>query len=98
VTYLVDTDRVASFLNGLPAVTELLTDLAPLGLSISLITYGEIYDGIYGGRDPADAEPAFRQFLRVVDVLPLNRSVMRRFALKRSSEPQRVHDRHRPAE
>ena len=80
MTYLVDTDRVASFLNGRSAETRLLTTLAPRGLAISLITYGEIYEGIYGGRDSAAAERAFLRFLRAVDVLPLNRSIMRRFA------------------
>jgi tRNA(fMet)-specific endonuclease VapC len=76
VTYLVDTDRVASFRSGQPAATRRLTALALRGLAISLITYGEIYDGVYGARDPADAERAFGRFLRAVDVRPLNRSIM----------------------
>jgi predicted nucleic acid-binding protein len=44
------------------------------------VTYGEIYEGIYYGRDPAGTERVFRQFLRAVDVLRLTRPIMRRFA------------------
>jgi predicted nucleic acid-binding protein len=49
-------------------------------LAISLITYGEIYEGIYGTRDPRASEQVFVRFLRGVEVLPLNRRVMQRFA------------------
>src|SRR5918911_106613 len=53
------------------SVVELLITLAPSGLVIHLITYGEISEGIYFGRDPKQSERVFRQFLRSVDVLPL---------------------------
>jgi predicted nucleic acid-binding protein len=46
MSYLVDTDRVASYLNGRPDAIDLLASLLHEGLAISLITYGEIYDGI----------------------------------------------------
>ncbi|MBN9388762.1 MAG: type II toxin-antitoxin system VapC family toxin [Chloroflexi bacterium] len=49
-------------------------------MAISLITYGEIYEGIYYGRNPRQNEQVFHQFLQGVDVLPLTRLVMRRFA------------------
>jgi predicted nucleic acid-binding protein len=57
-----------------------LRALAPDGLAISLVTYGEIYEGISYGRDPAGSERVFRRFLRAVDVLPLTPPIMRRFA------------------
>lgn len=78
--YLVDTDWVADYLKGREAAVELLTSLANDGLAISLVTYGEIYEGIYYSRNPEKAEQGFRQFLRWVDVLPLNRDIMQRFA------------------
>jgi tRNA(fMet)-specific endonuclease VapC len=61
----------------------LLPTLQAEGLAISLITYGEVYDGIYYGRDPGAAERAFLRFLRGATVLPLNRSIVRQFALLR---------------
>jgi tRNA(fMet)-specific endonuclease VapC len=80
VTYLVDSDRVADWLQGRPSAVDVLRSLAPDGLAISLVTYGEIYEGVYYGRDPAGSERIFRQFLRGVAVLPLTRPIMRRFA------------------
>jgi predicted nucleic acid-binding protein len=79
MSYLVDSDWVADWLHGKPPAVELLTTLAPAGLAISLITYGEIYEGIYFGRDPKQSERVFRQFLRPVAVLPLTKPIMRRF-------------------
>jgi tRNA(fMet)-specific endonuclease VapC len=82
---LVDSDRVADWLAGRPPTVQLLTALAPSGLAISQVTYGEIYEGIYFGRDPRQSHRVFRQFLRGVDVLPLNRRIWRRFAQLRGS-------------
>jgi len=50
------------------------------GIAISLITYGEIYEGIYYGGAARAHEHGFRQFLRIVAVLPLNQPIMRDFA------------------
>jgi predicted nucleic acid-binding protein len=75
---LLDTDIVAGWLNGRRATVELVTGLGR-DLAISMMTYGEIYEGILHGRDPSRAERAFRLFLRSVDVLPLGRLVMREF-------------------
>ena len=46
MSYLVDTDWVVDYLKGRPDAVELLQSLAPEGLSMSIITYGEIYEGI----------------------------------------------------
>ena len=80
MSYLIDTDFVADWLNNRPEAVSLLPTLQPEGLAISLITYGEVYDGIYYGRDPRAAEQAFLRFLRGVTVLPLTRTIMKRFA------------------
>jgi tRNA(fMet)-specific endonuclease VapC len=80
MTYLIDTDWVASWLNGRSDAITLLQTLSPQGLAISLLTYGEIYDGIYHGRHPQAHERVFRQYLRGVAVLSLNRAIMREFA------------------
>jgi len=80
VTYVVDSDWVADWLAERPQATRLLTDLSTDGIAISLVTYGEIYEGIYYGRDPIRAAQVFRQFLREVPVLPLHRLILQRFA------------------
>jgi predicted nucleic acid-binding protein len=78
--YLVDTDWVVAYLKGNKEVVELLNQHANEGLAISLITYGEIYEGIYYGRDAKAHERGFLAFLRGVNVVPLNRTIMKRFA------------------
>ena len=80
MSYLVDSDRVADWLKGRPDAVELLTRLSADGLFISIVTYGEIYEGIYFGRDPVGQERGFQHFLRTTPVLPLSRTVWRRFA------------------
>ncbi len=80
MTYLVDSDWVADYLDGRQLAVALLARHTPSGIAISLVTYGEIVDGIYYGHDPKRAEATFRAFLRGVPVLPLNWSVMQRFA------------------
>jgi tRNA(fMet)-specific endonuclease VapC len=79
MNYLVDSDWVIDYLVGKQQAIVLLSTLAKEGIAVSLITLGEIYEGIYYGRDPQSSEEGFRKFLRGVTVLPLNRSIMQRF-------------------
>jgi tRNA(fMet)-specific endonuclease VapC len=85
VRYLVDTDWVADYLKGRTHAVSLLRRFAIDGLGISILTFGEIYEGILYGQNRLAHEAGFRNFLRNVDVLPLNRQVMRRFANLRGS-------------
>lgn len=85
MSYLVDSDWVADYLADRRYTVALLTELASTGLVISLITYGEIYEGVLYGRDPRQAEAGFDHFIRGVDVLPLTQAIMRRFAAIRGA-------------
>lgn len=58
----------------------MLRGLAPDGLAVSVITLGELYEGIYFDRDPLGSERALRTLLRAVGVIPVNRPIARRFA------------------
>jgi predicted nucleic acid-binding protein len=68
---------------GVAKAVALLSQLGREGLAISLVTYGEVYEGIYYGRDTVRSRQLFAGFLRGMQVIPLNRSVMRRFAIVR---------------
>lgn len=83
MTYLMDSDWVIDYLAGRTAAVQLLNALSTDGMAISLMTYGEVFEGIYYGRDPQGAERGFLDFLRSVEVLPLCRMVLRRFARTR---------------
>jgi predicted nucleic acid-binding protein len=80
MSYLVDTDWVVEYLKGRDPAATTLTELRHDGLAISLITFGEVYEGIYFGRDPEHHEEIFLRFLRRAQVLPLNRTILRHFA------------------
>ena len=83
MSYLVDTDWVVEYLKGRELAATTLPQLRHDGLAVSLITFGEVYEGIYSGRDPERHEEIFLRFLRRAQVLPLNRTIRRHFALIR---------------
>jgi len=89
--YLIDTDLIVDILHDTEQAVQTLLDLAPDGLAISLITYGELYEGAHYARDPRQALGGLRAFLRGKEVLPLTTAIMERFAIIRGqlSRPQR---------
>ena len=78
--YLVDSDYVADYLGAHPPAIQLLSSFAKDDLSISLITYGEIYEGIHFGRDPRKTTEVFHRFLCSMEILPLTKPIMQQFA------------------
>ena len=80
MTYLIDTDYVADYLKGYKVATTLLEKLHPEGMGISIITFAEVYEGIYFGHNRQVHEESFRQFLTTTTVFSVTRSVARQFA------------------
>ena len=78
--YLVDSDYVADYLGARPHAIQLLSSFVKDDLSISIITYGEIYEGIHFGRDPQKTTDVFQRFLRSVVILPPTQPIMQHFA------------------
>ena len=78
--YLVDTDWVIDYLKGIDAAIQLLDVLALDGLAMSVISYGEVYEGIIYGRNVMQHEQAFQGFLEGVSVVSLTESTMKPFA------------------
>ncbi len=81
--YLVDSDYVADYLGARPNAIQLLSFFAKDDLSISIITYGEIYEGIHFGRDLQKTTDVFQRFLRSIEILPLTKPIMQQFARMR---------------
>jgi tRNA(fMet)-specific endonuclease VapC len=80
VKYLIDSDWTADYLKGHATAVALLQQLFPDGLGISIVTFAEVYEGVYYGSNSRQNELIFRRFLKGVRVLPITRSVARRFA------------------
>lgn len=89
MTFLVDTDWVIDYLKGRQRALDLFAGLITEGIAISLISYGEIYEGIYYGGRQQSAELGFTQFLEIATVLSLIQLIMRRFARMRGELRQR---------
>ena len=53
MSYLVDSDWLIDTLRGVPSAIQVLEEHSVYGLSFSLITLGEVYEGIY---DQPDSE------------------------------------------
>ncbi len=83
--YLVDTDWVIEYLKGRDPVASLLSEWVELGLAVSIITYGEIYEGIYSSQHPDRQEENFLHFLQGVTLLSLTEDTMQRFARLRGN-------------
>lgn len=58
---------------------RLVRSLSSEGIAISLMTYGEIYTGIFRGPGSPAKENVFLEFLQEARVLPLDEPIMRRF-------------------
>jgi tRNA(fMet)-specific endonuclease VapC len=80
VTYLVDSDVLIDYLAGRGDTVTLLQRLEPSGLGLSIISYAEVYEGIYRGRDPKATERRFREALRRMSVLALSQRIGRQGA------------------
>jgi len=80
MSYLIDTDWVIDHLTGVAGAHALISALASDGVAISIITFSEVYEGIYTSRDPERAEHSFQTFLRGVRVLGISREVARQNA------------------
>ena len=46
MSYLADSDRVADYLKGRPDAIRFIDDLRSDGLAISVVAYGEVYEGV----------------------------------------------------
>jgi predicted nucleic acid-binding protein len=91
--YLLDSDWVVDYLNGRLEPPDLFRRLtAAERLCISVVTYGEVLEGVLYSRRPARDRPAFDELVRLVDVLPVDVAVGERFAvlrgqLRRTGQP-----------
>lgn len=84
MSYLLDADWAISALAGRARAVSLIEQLASEGISISLVTVGEIYEGAFGFPGVEAHLARFREFLGAFRILNLNDDIMMRFAEIRS--------------
>ncbi len=81
--YLVDTDWVIEYLRGNPAIGRRLKELRETGLSMSIVTLAELYEGVYYSTDPEGNEEGLGKFRGWVTVLGIDTETCQLFAKER---------------
>lgn len=84
-TFLVDTDWIIDVLHGRAAATAALIDLAPSGLAIRDVTYGELHEGAWYAPNRDRDLQALYTLLVDKTVLPVTHEIWERFAILRGS-------------
>ncbi len=82
--YLLDADWIISFLNGRPNAVHTVAELAEEGIVISVITWGEIYEGLLGLPDSDRRLAEFEEFTYNIDIISPDVVVARQYAHTRS--------------
>jgi predicted nucleic acid-binding protein len=80
VSYLVDSDVLIDGLTGRPAALEMVARLRHQGLAVSIVSYGEVFEGAFKAPDPQTRLAQFWTYLADFALVPLSDPVMERFA------------------
>jgi tRNA(fMet)-specific endonuclease VapC len=88
--YLLDSDWAIDVLNGQTGAIDLLLRLEPSGIALSIISYGELYQGAYYGRNPEEQLASLAIFFQGKEVIAPNIQVMERFGILRGLLPQNL--------
>ena len=82
--YLIDTNKIIDYLKGTSQTVYLLQSFKKEGLCVSVISLGEILEGIEGQPNEGRRRAELAAFLSGTRVLEVDRKVIERFASARS--------------
>ena len=82
--YLLDADWIISFLNGRSEAVEAVSRLADEGIVVSIITWGEIYEGLLAVPEPERRLAQFEEFTLNLDLIAPDIVVARYYAQTRA--------------
>lgn len=80
MAYLIDTDVLSDYLGGDRATKQLFDQFAELGISVSMVTYMEAFQGALRSPDPMTADAKLHAFLSGIVIFPFSEDVARRCA------------------
>ncbi|MFH1860421.1 MAG: type II toxin-antitoxin system VapC family toxin [bacterium] len=84
ILYLIDTDWIIDFLKGKEEIVDKLTFLADKGLTISIISLAELYEGIYASNNPEKQMKGLHDFLTSITVLGIDDEIVKIFGKQRA--------------
>ena len=82
--YLIDTDWVIHYMNGMARVIDRVDALASDGLGLSIVSLAELHEGLVRSRNRIVDERRLRNFLVGVTVVGLDEETCRIFGRERS--------------
>ena len=83
MSYLIDTDWLIDVLLGVPSAVAAIERLSGQDLGVSIVSYGELFEGALGAPDPQEKLAHYRAFLDRFTLVPLSAPIMERFARTR---------------
>ncbi len=81
--YLIDSDWLIDALIGVPTAVGAIERLSDQELGVSIVSYGELFEGAFGAPDPQERLAHFRAFLDRFTAVPLSDPIMEIFARTR---------------
>lgn len=80
MAYLIDSDWIVNHLESIPAAVQLLDQLAPAGLAISMISYMEVYQGVARSPNPLVTYARLQVLIAEIPLLTISRAIAERCA------------------
>lgn len=77
--YLLDTDWILDSLKGKQPVAEKIKEFREDGLGVSIISVAEVYEDIFGSKEPDKHERIFKEFLTGVEIIELTEIICKKF-------------------
>lgn len=80
MSYLLDSDWIISFLNGRPDAVRLVDEIADEGIAISVISWGEVREGLLRRPDSTARTADLRDLARTLSVIRVDIDIAERYA------------------
>lgn len=80
---LIDSDTFIDYLHEEPDATAWVESLIPAGVSISIVTLMESYQGTFREPDPVTSQERYAHFLRAIPIVPFSEPSAKRCAQMR---------------
>ncbi len=81
---LLDTDWAISYLNHVPRTVRRVDELRPEGISVSIVTVAELYEGVLNSNNPARNEHLMTELLNQYPIIDLDVPICRIFGVERA--------------
>ena len=81
---LLDTDWAIDYLNRIPRTVRRVDELRPQGISISIVSVAELYEGSLNSNNPVRDEHLMTEFLDQYPIIGLDVPICRIFGMERA--------------